>query len=442
MEDQEALALGATGAMVPLFVTGEDEGGGHRAAVVAEALGALARGLEDRGSRLLLARGRAEALVPALAARWRVEEVVAVRATDPRGRALEAEVERVLGLTGVPLRLLDGQTLIPPGSLRNGKGGPYGVFTPFARAFFRQAQPGSPCGIPAALPPLPEGLDLGTVEVAPGGPLGAAQGRLARFLAGPLATYGTDRDRPDRPGTSGLSADLACGVLSVRMVWAAVSDALGQGADPSARVFLTQLLWREFAQHLLWERPDLLRHPFRPAFQGFPWREDPAALAAWAAGRTGYPLVDAAARQLLATGFVHNRARMVAACFLAKDLLLSYRLGEAHYLRELADADPANNNLGWQWSAGCGCDAQPWFRVFNPVTQGERFDPDGEYVRRWLPELARMPARFIHRPWTAPAEVLARAGVALGATYPAPLVDHGAARQRFLAQAKAWLGRP
>ncbi|HOD33124.1 MAG TPA: FAD-binding domain-containing protein, partial [Holophaga sp.] len=220
----------------------------------------------------------------------------------------------------------------------------------------------------------------------------------------------------------------------VRQVWNATG---GQEAGP--RTFRNELLWREFAHHLLAEEPRLLSEPFRPAFGAFPWRKDDAAWEAWCEGRTGYPVVDAAARQLLSEGFVHNRARMVAASFLAKHLLLDYRRGEAHYLRWLADGDWACNNLGWQWSAGCGVDAQPWFRVFNPVTQGRKFDPAGDYVRRWVPELESLPDRWIHTPWEAPSAVLAQAGVHLGRTYPVPIVDHSQARARFLDTAKAKL---
>jgi deoxyribodipyrimidine photo-lyase len=194
-------------------------------------------------------------------------------------------------------------------------------------------------------------------------------------------------------------------------------------------------LWREFSHHLLWTWPELLKRPFRSAFAGFPWREDAADWEAWREGRTGYPLVDAAARQLRAEGFVHNRARMVAASFLAKHLMLDWRLGEAHYLAWLTDGDWAQNNAGWQWSAGCGCDAQPWFRIFNPVAQGLTFDPEGAYVKRWVPELADCPAASIHTPWKAPKPLRVRLD------YPDPIVDHAFARQRFLATAKAHLGR-
>jgi deoxyribodipyrimidine photo-lyase len=255
---------------------------------------------------------------------------------------------------------------------------------------------------------------------------------MKAFVGGPIEDYGVARDRMDRPGTSRLSADLKFGTLSVRTVWQA---AVAAGSGESVQRFLNELLWREFSHHLLWEWPELLRRPFRADFTGFPWREDEADWQAWIEGRTGYPAVDAAARQLLAEGFVHNRARMVTASFLTKHLLLDYRRGEAHYMQWLTDGDWAQNSAGWQWSAGCGCDAQPWFRIFNPVAQGLKFDPDGAYVKRWVPELAACPAAFIQEPWKAPQALRARLD------YPEPIVDHALARQRFLATAKGHLGR-
>ena len=417
----------------------------HRIQFLLESLASLEANLERLGSRLVLVSGRSTEVVPRLAAQWRVDRVLAHRWVEPFAQVRDDRITRALGREGIPFHLFDAQTLLPPGSVRNGQGGMFQVFTPFARACLTRVAPGRPRGVPADLPPLP--LDLGlrreaipTLEslglarnprLQAGGEK-AARGRLRAFLDRGLAAYATDRDRMDREGTSRLSADLKFGTLSVRTVWRAVAAADG-GAG--ARSYLNELLWREFSLQLLWERPDLLEAPFRPAFRGFPWRQDPHAWEAWAAGLTGYPVVDAAARQLRAEGFVHNRARMVAASFLAKHLLLDYRPGEAHYLRWLTDGDWAPNNAGWQWSAGCGCDAQPWFRIFNPVSQGRKFDPEGAYVRRWVPELASLPADLIHEPWKAPA------GFRALLDYPDPIVDHALARERFLATAKAHLGR-
>jgi deoxyribodipyrimidine photo-lyase len=218
-------------------------------------------------------------------------------------------------------------------------------------------------------------------------------------------------------------------------VWHEAGRALDQ-ASLGYQKFTTELLWREFTHTTLWDRPELLNTPFRKDFVRFPWTTNAAWLDAWKQGTTGYPVVDASARQLLGEGYVHNRARMISASFLTKHLLCSYQEGEAHYMKYLVDGDWAQNNAGWQWSAGCGCDAQPYFRVFNPISQGEKFDPNGDYVRRWVPELAALDAKYIHAPWTAPPLTLRAAGITLGKHYPMPIVDHAAARSLFLDTAK------
>jgi len=257
-----------------------------------------------------------------------------------------------------------------------------------------------------------------------------------------LAAYAEGRDELALEGTSRLSADLKFGTISVRDVWTTIRKrAHVSKGRRSTRTFCNQLIWREFAHATLWDRPEVLDVPFRPEFRGFPWRSDEGDWGAWAQGMTGYPVVDAAARQLLAEGNVHNRARMIAASFLAKHLMIDFRRGETHYFEHLIDGDWANNDMGWQWSAGCGCDAQPYFRVFNPMLQGERFDPLGTYVRRWVPELERLPPKYIHAPWGAPQGVLHAAGVSLGTTYPFPRVGHAFARDRFLRTARQHLGR-
>ena len=283
---------------------------------------------------------------------------------------------------------------------------------------------------------MPDCSDIGlerNIRLLPGGEH-AGRSRLQKFLTGPADLYETLRHRLDREGSSRLSVDLKFGTLSVREVWQWSWENLRD--TPSGTAFRDQLLWREFGYHTLWDRPEVLERPFRNDFLVFPWEFDEKLWTAWTEGRTGFPLVDASALQLLREGWVSNRARMISAGFLTKHLLIDYRLGEAHYMKYLVDGDPAQNNLGWQWSAGCGCDAQPWFRVFNPVLQGDRFDPSGGYVRRWLPRLDRLPNRYIHRPWEAPARVLEEAGVRLGQDYPYPVVDHSRARDRFLEVAR------
>lgn len=414
-----------------------------------ESIASLAANLEHLGSRLILVGGRSVEQIPKLAQRWNVDRVVAQSWVAPIGRERDRKIARSLA---VPLELFDTETLCPPGTLRTGAGEPFSVFTAFARAFARDIRVAPPAPAPRALPPVPDdirtrGLALPSLEslglarnprVLEGGERNARQ-RLKAWLSRDAKDYDELRNRMDVTGTSRLSADLKFGTLSVRTVWSAVDRRLRELSPDALRVYQNELLWREFAHSTLFDRPKLLEETFRPEWRDFPWRRDDGEWRAWVEGKTGYPVVDAAARELIHTGFVHNRARMVAASFLAKHLLIDFRRGEQHYLDLLTDGDWANNDAGWQWSAGCGCDAQPWFRIFNPVTQGEKFDPQGQYVRRWVPELAELPAKHIHAPWNAPDDVLARAGVRLGHDYPRPIVDHEFARRRFLETAKKHL---
>jgi len=331
-------------------------------------------------------------------------------------------------------------------------GGPFRVFTPFWRRC--HASPGherprpAPARIPSpGTPPpswsLPE-LRLCTSAPRDGGIRAAwaagekaGRDRLSGFLDNAMVSYPHDRDRPDRDGTSRLSPYLHFGCVGARQVWHAVQARAGADSAPGAarggEAFLRQLAWREFAHHLLFHFPATVHAPLREEYAAFPWRDDPDALVAWQKGRTGYPLVDAGMRQLRKTGWMHNRVRMVVASFLVKDLLLPWRIGAAWFFDTLVDADLANNTFGWQWVAGSGADAAPFFRVFNPTLQGGKFDPRGDYVRTWVPELGLLPDRWIHRPWEAPAAVLSSAGVVPGKTYPRPIVDHAAARLRALA---------
>jgi len=447
------------GELVPLFVVDPHffapERAGripHRMQVLCDALAALDRRIAGLGSRLIVVPGRSVEVVPMLAAYWRVDRVVAHRWSEPIGRQRD---QQVAGALAVPLVLHEGETLFPPGRLHKPEGGGYQVFGAFARAFRRRAAVAPPLPAPDRLPPLPgdvaatldrlaippptaADLDLAGNPRLPRGGEDAGLARLRAFVGGAAARYDVDRDRLDVDGTSRLSIDLKFGTVSARAAWHAAATARDPD-DPALLRFHDQLLWREFAHHLLWDRPELLEQPFQASWQGFPWRDDPAGWRAWCDGTTGYPVVDAAARQLLAEGFVPNRARMIAASFLTKHLLGDFRRGEAHYLRWLADGDWAVNDLGWQWVAGCGCDASPYHRVFNPVLQGARYDPDGAWVRRWVPELAGLRGAAVHAPWLAAPGQLRAAGVTLGRTYPAPVVDHGAARQRFLAVAREHL---
>ena len=265
---------------------------------------------------------------------------------------------------------------------------------------------------------------------------------LDALIDGPLADYATDRDRPDRQGTSRLSPHFHFGEIDPWRVVTTVRTAADRGDVPhgQAEKFCAEVAWREFSIQLMESFPDLATRNFREGFDRLQWRDDPAGLDAWTRGQTGYPIVDAGMRQLWATGWMHNRVRMIVASFLIKDLLVDWREGERWFWDTLVDADAAVNAQNWQWVAGSGADASPFFRIFNPTGQGEKFDPQGHYVRRWVPELSALPANWIHKPWAAPPDVLSRAGVRVGDTYPRPIVDHARARDRALEALKATKG--
>lgn len=447
---QEAIRCGE---MIPLFVLdpfffspARARELPHRMQFLLESLEALARNIEHLGSRLLIVVGKSTVVVPEIAKRLKVDRVVAHRWVEPFAQERDRRVSAALHC---PLELHEGETLHVLGSLRTGQGTPFAVFTPFSRAFARDVMISAPLPSPKTLPPLPgEAASLGNDPIPSLSSLGiehnplilkggerAAKARMKDFFASRATDYPEARDRMDLDKTSRLSADIKFGTLSIRAVWNEAKRALANTGAPWVR-FSTELIWREFSHAILWHRPEVLRVPFRADFTHFPWKTNAAWLTAWKTGHTGYPIVDAAARQLLREGFVHNRARMIAASFLTKHLLCSYREGEAHYMHYLTDGDWAQNNAGWQWSAGCGCDAQPYFRVFNPMSQGEKFDPDGAYVRRYVPELSKLDAKYIHSPWQADPITLRSSKIDLGKTYPLPIVDHAKARALYLELAK------
>jgi deoxyribodipyrimidine photo-lyase len=434
--DQAALRAAAkSDELVCVFLVPSDQQRPGHDRFLRECVRSLGSAVENLGGRLDVLEGDPRSRIPGLAEELGVDEVHTTGGTLPGDVRLDGDLAARLGDR---LRLHPGHTLARPGSVRTGSGSPYAVFTPFSNKFRDTVTVDTALPVPDSLPAPPADWSPKPVAFAPpdngssfAGGEDAARERLAR-VPSLMSDYPEHRDRMDLDGTSRLSADLKFGTLSPREVWHVASE--------GGFVFRTELIWREFNYSIAATRPEVLTEPFRPAWRGFPWRADEQDWTAWRDGLTGYPIVDAACRQLLAEGFVHNRARMVSASFLTKHLLIEYSRGEEHYLTHLVDGDPAQNNAGWQWSAGCGCDAQPWFRIFNPMTQGKRFDPQGDYVRRWVPELRSMPSRWIHEPWLAPASTLEEAGVRLGTDYPQPIVDHKTARERFLATAKSHLG--
>lgn len=419
------------------------------------ALAALSKELETRGGRLDLLAGPEAETILAVAQSANAAAIFWNRRYHKPGIDTDTIVKAELKARGVEASSHNAHLLYEPWTVKTKTGDPVKVFTPFWRAARALGDPATPIPAPRHVPaadwhantPARAALaDLNLLPTKPDwaggfreawvpGEVGAAR-RLQDFLDEGFDGYAEDRNRPDLPSTSRLSPYLRFGEISPRQIWhaasLAVSDEKTKGSQKGLDKFLSEIGWREFAYHLLFHNPDLARTNFQPRFDGFPWERNEAALVAWQRGRTGYPIVDAGMRELWTTGWMHNRVRMIVASFLIKHLLIDWRIGEDWFWDTLVDADPANNAASWQWVAGSGADAAPYFRVFNPVLQGEKFDPDGDYVRRWVPELRGLRADVIHKPWTASAGLLAGANVKLGHTYPRPIVDHDAARQRAL----------
>ena len=409
------------------------------------------RSLSEELGGLFLCKGTALEVIDDLIAKTGANGVFWNRRYG-RDRDKDAAIKTRLSEQGVDVLSFNGNLISEPWEIKTKTSGTYyKVFSPYWRAVLAQIQ------VP---PPLPkpdvqiyrgqlESLALEELDLLPTRPdwgskmmphwqVGEAGAKeaLSEFLDGPVSSYKSDRDRADKPkGTSRLSPHLAFGEISPRQIWHATKDRDVDGAK-----FLSEVGWREFSYNLLYHNPDLRTENFKADFNSFPWSQNHAFLEAWQRGQTGYPFVDAGMRELWATGYMHNRVRMVAASFLIKHLMIDWREGERWFWDTLFDADPANNTASWQWVAGSGADAAPYFRIFNPFGQGEKFDPNGEYVRRWVPELARMPKKFIHQPWEAPKLVLLEAGVNLGENYPRPIVDHKQARETALSAYKAMRG--
>lgn len=454
VDDHPALCAAAANgrAVQPVFILddaaeGEWVAGGAGRWWLHHSLAALQAKLLELGAPLLLRRGAAPDVLVALAQEVGAGSVHCSLRFEPAGTVQEERVRSALAAVGVSFAAHSGALLHDPHALRTGTGVPYKVYTPFAKSLRERIVIGDPLPAPrtvraVAKSPVGSPLDalglLPTIDWAgtmrtwwtPGER--GAQKRLAAFIAGPVRDYDEARDFPAQDGSSSLSPHMHWGELSPRRVWSDVSRS-DAGKSHGASKFLAEILWREFAAHVLLNFPATASKPLRPEFAKFPWQPSRVHLHAWQRGHTGYPIVDAGMRQLWATGWMHNRVRMIVASFLVKHLLQSWQEGARWFWDTLCDADLASNTLGWQWSAGCGADAAPYFRIFNPILQGEKFDPSGDFVRTWVPELAKVPSEFIHQPWEAPPMVLASSGVALGETYPRPIVDHPTARDYALA---------
>jgi len=398
--------------------------------------------LRKLGSRLIVRRGNPAKTLAQLSAEYLIGQIFAEADFSPYARKRDTRVAAL-----VRLELVGSLGLRHPETVIKDDGAAYIVFTPYMRAWKKHGIPGrrellpiperinTPDGIDSEQLPEPMGAS-GEMQFQPGER--EANLRLERFVEskrGGIFGYGDLRNRMDSDGTSGLSPYLRFGMISARQAFAAANEAIqlatGPEDDSSAQTWLNELVWREFYISILYHFPEVGKQSFRPEMRELQWANNPDDFNAWESGATGYPTVDAGMRQLNATGWMHNRARMITASFLVKDLLVDWRLGEAYFMRQLVDGDPAANNGGWQWTAGTGTDAAPYFRIFNPILQGQKFDPDGTFIRRWVPELQTVPREYIHQPWLMPPSLQAKVGCIIGKTYPGPIVDHN--QQRHLA---------
>jgi deoxyribodipyrimidine photo-lyase len=428
---------------LPVFVLdprilGIPDEGEPRTRFLLDCLARLARDLEKRGVPLLVRRGRPEDVLPQLLHETGARLLSFNEDATPFARARDSAVRRAVeGKGGQVLACLD-HVVFHSGEVRNASGGAYAVYTPYRRTWWRRwhESPRHPVRLgrlPAPIPgwiadavPDPSAAGPGAAQgELPTGGEKAARGRLDRFLESAAARYHEDRDRPDLDGTSRLSPYLRFGALSVRECIERAQEAVH--FEPSLQQgvakWLDELIWREFYSAILEAHPRVLRENYRREYDEIVWNDDPVAFEAWCDGRTGYPIVDAGMRQLRATGWMHNRVRMIVASFFTKDLLIDWRKGCRFFFRQLVDGDPASNNGGWQWAASTGTDAQPYFRIFNPMAQGRRWDPEGRYVRRWLPELRTVPNAHVHAPWESDRPP---------ADYPPPIVDHAERREMAL----------
>jgi deoxyribodipyrimidine photo-lyase len=462
LTDNPALsaAIAMDAPVLPIYILDDESAGDRRMGAASrwwlhQSLTALNREL-DGG--LLCFAGNAEAILPRLAKNIGAVAVFWNRCYEPWRINRDRRIKSQLLHSGFKVRSFNGSLLFEPPNVTKKDGSPYKVFTPYYRngCLENSPPPRKPGRREDGFPVYRErgGEKIDDLELMPtiewyGGIAEAwtpgedgARARLDEFLEHGLKHYREGRNRPDQPYVSRLSPHLHFGEISPNTVWYEAKQREGdEDFDDSLDTFLSELGWREFSYSLLYYWPTLPEKNLQSKFDKFPWRDDPDGLRRWQRGRTGYPVVDAGMRELWTTGYMHNRVRMIVGSFLVKNLMLDWRHGEAWFWDTLLDADLANNSAGWQWIAGCGADAAPYFRVFNPVSQGQKFDPEGDYVRRFVPELAEMPKKYIHNPWEAPDDVLADAGVVLGKDYPRPIVDLRASRERALDAFKSISGK-
>lgn len=451
LHDNQALqeALSQAGRIVPLFIIDpalvqSERTAESRLAFLWGGLEALREELKARGGDLLIRKGDPLEVLQAVSREMNAGMIFAEEDFTPYARSRDERIQQELDL-----RLTPGLTIAHPETIEKNAGGPYQVYSYYMRKWKKNLLP----DVPEKGSPLPDRIRV--PKIAGGEPLPAyktvldeltfspgekaAKQRLKAFLRGdppPIYRYGERRDRPDLEGTSGLSPYFHFGMISTRRAVAAARDAIRDAPDQksreSAATWLEELIWREFYLAILYHFPHVLEGNFREKMDHIPWRNNQAEFQRWKEGQTGYPLVDAAMRQLKSRQWMHNRARMIVASFLVKDLLIDWRWGETWFLQNLLDGDLAANNGGWQWVAGTGTDAAPYFRIFNPVSQSRKYDPRGDYIRQFVPELRNVPDEYLHAPWEMPPAVQKEVGCVIGKAYPAPIVDHQEARERTL----------
>jgi deoxyribodipyrimidine photo-lyase len=456
LADNPALqaAIKHGGAVVPVFIHAPDEEkpwqpGGASNWWLHQSLAALDSSLRARSSRLIIRHGPSLETLRALVKETQADAIFWNRRYEPAVIARDTNVKKTLQDGGLKVESFNAALLNEPWTIQNLSGKPFQVFTPFWKNCLMDLEPANPLPAPKSLSSpakWPKSLELDELELEP--KIKWADGiaaewqpgeegtnaRAKQFLASAFEDYSLQRNHPGVTGTSRLSPYLHFGEIGPRQIWHAARRHAESHDIKTWRSsqFITEVGWREFSHHLLYHFPHTPENPLRVDFKNFPWRKNAAGLKAWQKGETGYPIVDAGMRELWTTGWMHNRVRMIVASFLVKDLLLPWQAGARWFWDTLVDAALAQNTLGWQWTAGCGADAAPYFRIFNPVSQGEKFDSDGNYVRRWCPELAKLPEKWIHQPANAPSEILRVANVVLGQTYPKPAVNHADARNAAL----------
>ncbi len=456
LSDNHALsaAVDHGGAVIPVYIRDDKNGlsgalGGAQEWWLHHSLEALSRALNKAGSKLILLSGDAEKVLKKLVSDTGASSIFWNRRYDPQGIEIDSEIKTNFRDAGLEVESFAGQLLHEPSRLKTKTGGPYRVYTPFWRAMEAGQEPDEPLSAPSKLVSpshWPKSEALGDWKLLPTKPDWAkefsdvwtpgeasAAEKLESFIDTSLKGYEEGRDFPAKPATSMLSPHLAMGEISPAQIWHATRGISHHIPSHDLSRFRKEIVWREFCYHLLFHFPKLDTKNWNDSFDAFEWKTDTASFKAWKTGMTGYPIVDAGMRQLWKHGVMHNRVRMITASFLIKHLLIDWREGEAWFRDTLVDADPASNAANWQWVAGSGADASPFFRIFNPILQGDKFDPDGDYVKTFVPELAKLDKKFIHKPFDAPKDVLQKAGIELGKDYPKPVVDHNRSRQRALA---------